>query len=91
MDLQHSWKITQGHLEAAYTQLLAPIKEDVAVATVENFQEWLTHNELELALDELEGLGQLNNATAVFWRELLAAAQNMSLQDHVARYQSRLG
>lgn len=56
MDLRGSWEITGGHLESAYNQLPLPIKEESSVASVERFREWLSHNELELALDELEGL-----------------------------------
>jgi hypothetical protein len=90
MDLRKSWKITQNHLEAAYSLLPLLIKEELSVGSVERFHEWLAHNELELALDELEGLGQLNNCSSAFWRELLAAAQNMNLQGHVVRYKSKL-
>ena len=90
MDLQKSWEITSRHLEAAFNQLPLSIKEEPSVGSVERFHEWLAHNELELALDELEGLGQLNNCSSEFWRELLAAARNMNLRDHVARYERKL-
>jgi hypothetical protein len=90
MDLHASWEITRVHLEAAYNQLPSPVKEDVSGPTVESFHEYLTHNELGLALDELEGLGQFNNCSSAFWRELAAAAQSMNLHEHVARYRAKL-
>jgi hypothetical protein len=90
MDIHASWAITRGHLEAAYNQLPSPVKEDVSGPTAENVREWLNHNELGLVLDELEGLGQLNNCSSAFWRELAAAAQSLNLHDHVARYIAKL-
>ena len=90
MNLQKSWEITRRHLLAGYGRLLLPVREEPGVATVERFREWLDHNELELALDELEGLGRLNEVSSAFWRELSAAARHMNLPDHVARYEADL-
>ena len=90
MDLQKSWEITSRHLKAAFNQLPLSIKEEPSVGSVKRFHDWLAHNELELALDELEGLGQLNSCASEFWRELLAAARNMDLPEHVSRYETKL-
>ena len=50
----------------------------------------MAHNELELALAELEGLGEVNSCPPRFWRELLSAAQNMGLQKHARTYEAKL-
>jgi hypothetical protein len=57
-----------------------------AGGTRERFQEWLDHNELELALDDLADIGLANRAAACFWRELSAAAKNMGLDQKCAEY-----
>ncbi len=55
-----------------------------------NYEEWLSHNELELAFDELEGIGQEIDCEQRFWFELLAAALEMSLPKHAERCRQRL-
>jgi hypothetical protein len=79
MDLHRSWAQTSEHLKAAQA-LLPPITlEDPEIGTLARFNEWLDHNELELALDELVGLGELNQAEIPYWQRLVAAAENMGL------------
>ena len=90
MNLEESWNITRHHLGNARNLLPASVKENVEFGTLERLEEWLFHNELELALDEIEGLGELNDSPAKFWEALLAAAENMNLQLHVARYEFKL-
>ena len=55
--------------------------------TVENYKEYLEHNELGLALDELEGLGEFNKVTKDYWLNLLNAAKQMGLKEKVEKYQ----
>ena len=56
---------------------------------MEQYKEFLSHNEFELALDELEGLGPNNPVTEEFWAQLLAAAEEMGLRLHAMRYRQR--
>lgn len=55
-----------------------------------NYEDWLSHNELELAFDELEGIGDEIDFSHAFWSEMLAAAENMSLLKHAERCSLRL-
>ena len=57
-----------------------PIASDDG-ATLENFEQFLEHNELALALDELTGLGLKNGAPVEFWKLLKLAAKRMQLAD----------
>ena len=85
--LRESWARTEKYLRAARAQISA----DVAVQSRESlasYEQWLKHNELELALDDLESSNP--QGTPEFWRNLLAAAENMQLADHAARYRKRL-
>jgi hypothetical protein len=79
--LKSSWDTTSKHLTAARALLpLVPIASDDG-ATLENFEQFLEHNELGLALDELAGVGLKNGASVAFWKLLKLAAENMHLPD----------
>jgi hypothetical protein len=89
--LRRSWSITRWHLDSA-TEFLPDAWLDAAErGPMAQYYEWIYHNELELALDELERLGDENGATTAFWRELLVAAENMGLAQHAGRYKDRIG
>jgi hypothetical protein len=59
-------------------------------ASIAGFDECMHHNELELALDELEDLGLTNAPPADFWRELAMAAENMKLSDRADDLKQRV-
>ena len=86
--LKHSWRITRGYLENAVDLLPERFLNSAEGKALTRY-EWLGYNELELALDELERLGDVNDAPTAFWAELLAAAKNMALANHVERYKKR--
>ncbi len=44
---------------------------------------------LELALDELEMLGEVNAVQHAFWESMLSAAVEMKLTDRAERYRER--
>ena len=58
--------------------------------SVKRYREWLDHNELELALDELEALAEVNAVQRAFWESMLSAADEMKLTDHAERYRAKL-
>ncbi|MBR0721431.1 hypothetical protein [Bradyrhizobium manausense] len=76
-----SWKITETLLERARHALPdSPAQHEHArVTLLKQYQEFLAHNELELALDTIEELGHLLSAHGGFWRDLERAAENMGL------------
>jgi hypothetical protein len=81
-DIEKSWRLTTRHLNAARLEL----KQH----NLHNYDEWLAHNELELAFDELENIGNGGPVSRKFWLEMLAAAESMKLQDHMARCRMKL-
>ena len=83
--LEESWKRTIEYLETAKSRLSLPLQEDFERGTLGRYIEYLSFNELELALDELIGLGELNKAPVEYWRDLEVAARNMELSGHVVR------
>lgn len=50
------------------------------------FEEYLDHNELGLALEELEALAEQVTVRGDFWGEMARAATMMELHEHVERY-----
>jgi hypothetical protein len=84
MSLQASWERTTGHLLEARSMLA--VSDDLLL----DFTEYLEHNELELALDELEGVALEIGAPEGFWKKANEAAREMGLLDHVRRYSARI-
>jgi hypothetical protein len=80
-ELKASWSRSRGHLENAFAQL--------SPTAAETFHEFIEHNELELALEELERLGDATSAKGLFWESMLKAALEMKLDGHAARYGER--
>jgi hypothetical protein len=90
MDLQDSWNITRLYLDNARNLLPSPLKDESKGRGIEAYEEWLSSNELGLAFDELEMLGEANSCSREFWQELLAAAENMGLVEPAERCRARL-
>ena len=55
--------------------------------TVCQYQEFIDHNELELACDMLEHYGENNPVSAEFWLALHDAATKMQLADRASQYE----
>lgn len=53
-------------------------------------EDYLRHNELGLALNEAEFVGELCHSPPAFWAELRLAAQNMGLSEDAARFAARM-
>jgi hypothetical protein len=89
-ELERSWAATRKHLGAARALLRDDSPPGVDGATLQGFDECLRHNEMELALDELEDLGLACHPVAEFWRHLMYAADNMELSDRAAEFKQRM-
>ena len=71
-------------------QALLPSPPAEAQGSVARLAEWLEHNELEMALDELESLGEDNAAGPAYWQHLRLAAGRMGLAGHASRLARRV-
>jgi hypothetical protein len=89
-ELRKSWAISLRHLAASRFYLEEHLVSKDAEESWINAQAFLHHNELELALEELQELGELCFAPRVFWSELLLAAENMGLADNAYFIRQRL-
>ena len=77
------WKAIEAVLERARAALPSPEPAARArfEASIAQFHEYLSHNELGLALDELCDAAGLVACRGGVWRDLERAAQLMSLDD----------
>jgi hypothetical protein len=70
-ELRKLWAISLRHLAASRFYLQEHLPNTDAEKFWINAQEFLHHNELELALEQLQELGELCCAPRTFWSELL--------------------
>jgi len=89
-ELIRSWKRTEGVLRDARSHL-SQVAEGACADEIREFEEYLEHNELELALDMLEAAFEKTGMET--WRvlELMAlAAASMEMLDRRDRYDAQL-
>ncbi len=90
-ELWNQWQVTKSHLRFAAQLLPNPLTQNdgadsaLEIASLDAYNDCLAHNELELALDQLEGLGELNTVPPAYWKSLAEAAQTMALCTRSAR------
>ena len=89
-ELIESWKRTTAFLVDG-RNLLSQAAEGTCVDEIAEFEEFLGHNELELALDSLEAAVEKSGAENVRVVELMAlAAASMGLSDRARRFDEYL-
>ena len=90
MNLHKSWEITRLHLEKARNLLPSTLNESPEGGSLAEYEDFLSHNELGLAFDELELIGLENPCPPEFWQEMLDAAENMQLNEQAERCRAKL-
>ena len=84
------WKISETLLKRAHAALPRPENDDPTFFELERqFTEYVEHNEHGLALDALEELGDLVAPRGRFWKDLMRAAENMTLLDRIPKLQKK--
>jgi len=81
--LSRLWAAVRRDFDTARSLLPSPPAENQGSES--RLNEWLDQNELELALDELEALGENNAAPPAYWQALVSAAERMGLAQHKDR------
>lgn len=85
-ELRESWRRTTELLLDARSHL-SEAAEGICADEIAEFDDYLSHNELELALDSLEAAVIKSPCETLRILELLiAAAESMGLEQHAARY-----
>ena len=91
VELSKRWKTTEVLLERAYSALPSP-EPKIRVefeAAIKEFRDYLSHNELALALDALCAAADLVPAPGRAWRDLERAAETMELKDRLPELRQR--
>jgi hypothetical protein len=85
------WKISEVLLKRAHRALPRPAREqrEQFAALETEFEEYLEHNEHELALDTLQELGELVSPRGGFWKDLMRAAENMELLQRLPYFEKK--
>ena len=89
-ELEVLWANVRVHLESAAAILPQPKRSGDEGGSIAGYREFLGHNELELAFDELDLLGQANDVPAAYWQQLAAAADLMDLENRAAACRARI-
>ncbi|MBH0059226.1 hypothetical protein I6F65_19990 [Pseudoalteromonas sp. SWXJZ94C] len=88
MSTIHNWALISVELLAAYTLLPSSIIESDFGYCEEDFLEYLSVNELRLAMEELDGVMVNNISPGVkFWKHMLKAASLMKCTEHYKKYE----
>jgi hypothetical protein len=86
LELIELWKKIDADLRRARGTLPPDAEKDNAVR---EYQEFLDHNELELACDMLEVYAEEHPVSREFWLALRDASVKMKLLDRAAKYEGR--
>lgn len=78
-ELLAKWEITQEWLRTAENRIV--VDPNVAEEYLAKFEDYLSHNELELALCELAEAAKISPQSYRFWDAMCQAAAHMSLDE----------
>ena len=81
-ELQKKWMAIEGFLRRARSDLPSDGRIEQLLT---EFDDYLSHNELELALDALAEAGGVVSPPGIFWNRLVQAAELMELHEKKAR------
>jgi hypothetical protein len=88
MELRKLWTAIEADLSRARGTLPNAVASHSAIR---EYEEFLDHNELELACDALETYAKTQAVSREFWLALRDAATKMKLQDREQRYEGYAG
>ncbi|MGJ8694653.1 MAG: hypothetical protein ACSHW0_19520 [Thalassotalea sp.] len=88
MSISKNWKLISEQLLSAYKLLPVGIKQSDFGYSEEDFLQYLSVNELRLAMEELDGVMEDNSSPGVlFWEHMIKAAKLMSRPEHATKYE----
>lgn len=88
MSITLKWKQISDELLAAYNLLPIGVIESDFGYSKEDFLQYLSVNELRLAMEELDGVMENNtNPGVVFWEHMINAASLMNRVEHITKYE----
>ena len=88
--LEKQWKLTIAELESARGYIPPEGLDDELAKYLHEYNEFLEHNELELALDMLEEIGESMSLPEEFWRSAKKSAEIMGLEKRYTYYLEKI-
>ena len=85
-DLERNWQITRHYLASARDVL----GDTGHVGSIRDYQDYLDHNELEVAMDALGAAAKEHPARPEFWQIMAKAAGNMGLRERADEFLRRI-
>jgi len=88
MSATQKWEQISEELLEAYKLLPSDINESDFGYSEEDFLQYLSVNELRLAMEELDGVMENNTSPGVlFWEHMINAANLMNRPEHATKYE----
>jgi hypothetical protein len=89
INLQRNWKLIEVLLQNALSTIVEQPASDVISCgkLLDEARNFISHNELDLALDSLAEAGRLSFPRAKFWDSLRQAAEIMELDEKALEFQ----
>lgn len=85
-----SWERTSNFLLKAKGFASINSLSKTEIETLKDFDEFLEHNELGLAFEQLIYLAETVDFPKEFWKEMILAAKEMKLEDEIKKCESLL-
>jgi hypothetical protein len=91
VDLRKRWKVTEALFNRAILGLptLSPTERVAVDGLIVEAREFLAHNELGLALDDIAAAAALAPCRGRVWRDLERAAEVMGLPERASEFHAR--
>jgi hypothetical protein len=89
-ELERLWTEVRARLESAAALLPETPHPADRGGAIQEYREFLAHNELGLAFDALETVGLVSEVPDAYWRELASAADLMRLRNRAEACRSRI-
>jgi hypothetical protein len=83
------WKVIETLLRRARGYLPEEPDDPNVARLLQQFTEFIDHNELGLALDTLEEIGEFIHCRGRYWRDLERAALTMDLNERAAAFHKK--
>src|SRR5260370_35128916 len=89
--LEKRWRVAKTVRARAHRSVPPPTLENREQfdGLISRFHEYIDHNELGLAFEELRAAAELVNCRGSVWRDLERAAQGMGLHDSLPYFRER--
>jgi ribosomal protein S18 acetylase RimI-like enzyme len=88
MSIDQKWKLISDELLAAFNLLPSRVNESDFGYSKEDFLQYLSVNELRLAMEELDGVMENNTSPGqLFWEHMNKAASLMNKPKHIEKYE----